>query len=251
MNKWLSWCKEPKFASGETTEGIFAPWCMYKKDFLALGGHDKLFAPQSKEDSDLFNRMHLAGYKFIQTWDGLVYHFTSRGSRFNKHSGGAAGKNSDEWLQTTTRNGRNFIRKWGHFISHDEYMKPIVYSKYNIGAKIKNCNPVILKDVEPWFDNIYVDCDYSDYILSENENTLYDMKLRCHNISKTATDDIIVEFDCNKFTTRDYEIMMKLPEILDTLEEPGEFRLENFIVKVNKVEKKEVKNYALSYNDAG
>ena len=44
---------------------------------------------------------------------------------------------------------------------------------------------------------------------------------------------------------------MKLPEILDTLEEPGEFKLENFIVKVNKVEKKEVKNYALSYNDAG
>jgi len=27
----------------KTTEGIFAPWCMYKSDFL---GHDELFAPQ-------------------------------------------------------------------------------------------------------------------------------------------------------------------------------------------------------------
>jgi hypothetical protein len=84
------------------TEGIFAPWCMYKDDFFAVGGHDELFAPQSKEDSDLFNRFHLMGYKFIQSWDALVYHFTSRGSRFNKHSGGSAGVNSNEWIDTTT-----------------------------------------------------------------------------------------------------------------------------------------------------
>ena len=37
----------------KVTEGIFAPWCMYKTDYLAIGGHDELFAPQSKEDSDL------------------------------------------------------------------------------------------------------------------------------------------------------------------------------------------------------
>jgi len=61
----------------KTTEGIFAPWCMYKKDYLAVGGHDELFAPQSKEDSDLFNRFVLNGYKVIQSWDALVYHFTS------------------------------------------------------------------------------------------------------------------------------------------------------------------------------
>ena len=63
---------------------MFAPWCMYKSDFLAVGGHDELFAPQSREDSDLFYRFYLNGYKLIQTWEGLVYLFTSRGSRFNK-----------------------------------------------------------------------------------------------------------------------------------------------------------------------
>ena len=26
---------------------------MYKDDFLAIGGHDELFAPQSREDSDI------------------------------------------------------------------------------------------------------------------------------------------------------------------------------------------------------
>ena len=42
---------------------MFAPWCMYKSDFLAVGGHDELFAPQSREDSDLFYRFYLNGYK--------------------------------------------------------------------------------------------------------------------------------------------------------------------------------------------
>ena len=64
------------------TSGIFAPWAIYKKDFQEIGGHDPLYAPQSKEDSDIFNRFYLNGYELIQTWQGFVYHMTSRGSRF-------------------------------------------------------------------------------------------------------------------------------------------------------------------------
>ena len=55
-----------------TSEGIFAPWTMYKEGFIAIGGHDLLFAPMELEDSDIFNRMLLAGYKFIQSRDALV-----------------------------------------------------------------------------------------------------------------------------------------------------------------------------------
>jgi hypothetical protein len=40
-----------------------------------------LYAPQSKEDTDIFNRFQLNGVKFVQTWEGLVYHMTCRGSR--------------------------------------------------------------------------------------------------------------------------------------------------------------------------
>ncbi len=72
----------PLALNHETTKGIFAPWAIYKDDFLAIGGHDPLYAPQSKEDSDIFNRFVLAGYELIQTWKGLVYHMTCRGSRF-------------------------------------------------------------------------------------------------------------------------------------------------------------------------
>ena len=57
----------------KTTEGIFAPWCMYREDFLSIGGHDELFAPQSKEDSDLFNRFVLNGYKVIQSCVNLYF----------------------------------------------------------------------------------------------------------------------------------------------------------------------------------
>jgi glycosyltransferase involved in cell wall biosynthesis len=156
-----------KLKENRTTEGIFAPWCMYKEDFLAIGGHDELFAPQSKEDSDLFNRFQLNGYKFIQPWDALVYHFTSRGSRFNKHAGGSAGTNSQEWVYTTNKNGRNFIRKWGHFIKHDRLMKPIIPPKYNFGFIISNCNEDFLHALEPWADTCYVDCEYENYIIEE------------------------------------------------------------------------------------
>ena len=58
------------------TNGIFAPWAIYKDDFTSIGGHDPLYAPQSKEDSDIFNRFKLNGYELIQTFRGLVYHMT-------------------------------------------------------------------------------------------------------------------------------------------------------------------------------
>ena len=116
-----------------TTEGIFAPWAFWKKDFQEIGGHDPIFAPQSKEDTDIFNRFHLNGIKFIQTWEGFVYHMTCRGSRFadgakRNPNGEVFMKNreTDEWLKQNQKSTREFIRKWGHYCKHDEYMKPIV-----------------------------------------------------------------------------------------------------------------------------
>ena len=40
-----------KLKKSEPTEGIFAPWAFYRTDFQEIGGHDVLYAPQSKEDS--------------------------------------------------------------------------------------------------------------------------------------------------------------------------------------------------------
>jgi len=70
---------EQHLEDDKITNGIFAPWMMYKADFVALGGHDPILH-SCREDSDVFNRMKLAGYKFIQPWNSLVYHLTGRGA---------------------------------------------------------------------------------------------------------------------------------------------------------------------------
>ena len=221
-----------KLKEDRTTEGIFAPWCMYKEDFLAIGGHDELFAPQSKEDSDLFNRFQLNGYKFIQPWDALVYHFTSRGSRFNKHAGGSAGTNSQEWLYTTNKNGRNFIRKWGHFIKHDPLMKPIIPPKYNFGFIISNCNEDFLHALEPWADTCYVDCDYENYITKERPNTAYDLRDRIKPFDNEKNSEILIQIDRNTFTQQDFQIIQQLSEIIKESGEIGIFQLGNLFINI-------------------
>ena len=142
----------------KTTGGISAPWAFYRKDFQEIGGHDPLYAPQSKEDSDIFNRFQLNGAKFIQTWEGFVYHLTSRGSRRSTLDKAVdIYQDSPEWLAQNMRSTRNFIRKWGHFVMHDPLLVPIVPPKYNVEIKITNCKPQLLAELEPWCDNIVVD----------------------------------------------------------------------------------------------
>ena len=249
-NKFCNWVDndyQPKHGT-LVTEGIFAPWCIYKDDFLAVGGHDELFAPQSKEDSDLFNRFVLNGYKVLQTWEGLVYHFTSRGSRFNKHAGGAAGQNSNEWLQTTTKNGREFIRKWGHFIKHDPLMKPIIPPKYDIGLIVKKCNSNLLEALEPWCNTIYIKDDRqvltTHYLDKEQPNTSFNLNERIKPFDNKKNNEILVTIDGNKFTQQDFEYIQQLPEILKDSGEIGSFGLSNLhidIIQINTYEKKLIK----------
>lgn len=238
--KWEEWCNTPKMSAGQTTEGIFAPWCMYKKDFLAVGGHDELFAPQSKEDSDLFNRFSLAGYKFIQSWDALVYHFTSRGSRFNKHSGGAAGKNSKEWLYTTNKNMKNFIRKWGSMVKHDEYMKPIVKPKYNIGITIKNCTNDLLTALEPWGDLIFVDIEFDTFVKAEQEHTIMDMSKRIFSINAEKDVDIELRVDGTIFNAVDYSYIQEMSSIIKSSGQVGHLKVGNIEVIINKMEEQKI-----------
>jgi len=240
FEKW--YVESEALKQDRATEGIFAPWCMYKKDFLAVGGHDELFAPQSKEDSDLFNRFVLNGYKVIQSWDALVYHFTSRGSRFNKHAGGDTGKNSEEWLYTTTKNGKEFIRKWGHFVSHDPLMKPIIPPKYNIAYVIKKCHTGdLLTALEPWCDRIYIENqDMVDiYINREQENTSFDLSKRVfieNNNDPIGENDIVVKFDATQLTQQNFQLLQQLPNIIKESGEIGKFELDIFTIEINHLE---------------
>tara|TARA_R100000005_G_scaffold96046_1_gene80301 strand:+ start:1271 stop:2482 length:1212 start_codon:yes stop_codon:yes gene_type:complete len=234
------------FKKDTTTNGIFAPWAIMKEDFQSIGGHDPLYAPQSKEDSDIFNRFLLAGYEFVQTWSGFVYHMTCRGSRFadgakRNPNGEVFMKNreTDEWLQQNNRSTRNFIRKWGHFVKHDALLKPIVPPKYDIGFVVKNCSHSTLYELEPWCSTIYTDWGHKVYIETEQENTMFDLNDRVKSrLEDTPDNDIIVEFDAREFTPEQFNYLANLSEILasdEGIEEDsvGEFELGIFKIKIN------------------
>ena len=219
--------------ASKITEGIFAPWAFYRKDFQEIGGHDVLYAPQSKEDSDIFNRFQLNGIKFKQVWDGFVYHMTCRGSRRNtKDKAVSIYEDSPEWLAQNMRSTRNFIRKWGHFVMHDALMKPIVPNKYDVGFIVKNCSPELLNALEPWCDKIYVDIDRDFYVESEQKNTLYDLTERVLPFDNEKNNNILIEIDAKTFTNQDFGVIQKLSQILDDSGQVGKFELGNLFIEV-------------------
>ena len=221
----LEWFKDIQLhQSTKTTEGIFAPWAFYKKDFQEIGGHDPLYAPQSKEDSDIFNRFQLNGIKFVQTWGGCVYHMTCRGSRRNTvDKAKNIYEDSPEWLAQNQRSSRNFIRKWGHFVKHDSLMKPIIPSKYDIGIILDNNNTQLLHMLEPWCNTIYcgVGVDLrQNYITKEQPNTIMDLSKRVLSFNNEKNNEILVTIG-NKFEQQDFGYIQQLSEILADSGEPG------------------------------
>ena len=250
-DKLLNHLKEKtqeKYYSPNTTEGIFAPWAFWKKDFQEIGGHDPIFAPQSKEDTDIFNRFHLNGIKFIQTWEGFVYHMTCRGSRFadgatRNPDGQVFMKNreTDEWLKQNQKSTREFIRKWGHYCQHDKFMKPIVPPKYNVGIRVENCNLQLLEALEPWCDTIYVDDNRMKYITLEQPKTSFDLNKRVHSLTDNDRydyNDILVEIDGNRFSNESFRHIQYLTEILanDDQLEVGTFSLGDIKITVNNLQ---------------
>ncbi len=192
-----------------------------------------MYAPQSKEDSDIFNRFLLNGYKFVQTWEGFVYHMTCRGSRFadgakRNPNGEVFMKNreTDEWLAQNIRSTRNFIRKkfLGNFVKHN-FIKPIV-------------PPKILELLEPWCSVIY--CGYiyiEDYIEKENiiHYIIYIQGVRTLHSFQKQNHGVEVKFDGSKFNNDSFQIIQQLSEILANDEEleVGEFNLDIFRIKIN------------------
>lgn len=178
------------------TEGIFAPWMMYKKEYLKiLGGHDPILH-SCREDSDIFNRMLLAGFNFIQPWNSLVYHLTGRGAgSFDGDS-----ERHKKWQDDMNKSTIEFIRKWGYNVQHTALMKPIVHPVYKKKLILNNSNPQLQEALEIWF----------------NEG-----------------EDIIVEVNGNNFTQQDFQYVTQLNEIIKDNGEIGEFELGNLKIKIN------------------
>ena len=245
----LDWFKEVQLTqSTKITEGIFAPWAFYKKDFQEIGGHDPLYAPQSKEDSDIFNRFQLNGIKFIQTWGGCVYHMTCRGSRFadgatRNPNGEVFMKNreTEEWLTQNAKATREFIRKWGHFVKHDSLLKPIIIPKYDVGLIIKNTNLDLLRAIEPWCSNIYCDEQftvgrYADYV--EMEDTSFDLYEKFKPLDNEKQNGIQIEIDGTTFNNEDFRFIQNFAEIIanDKELDIGTFQLGNLQITILSLE---------------
>ena len=192
FNKYV----EEHLSDPKITEGIFAPWMMYKKEYLkTLGGHDPILH-SCREDSDIFNRMLLAGFSFIQPWNSLVYHLTGRGAgSFDGDS-----ERHKKWQDDMNKSTIEFIRKWGYNVQHTALMKPIVHPVYKKKLILNNSNPQLQEALEIWF----------------NEG-----------------EDIIVEVNGNNFTQQDFQYVTQLNEIIKDNGEIGEFELGNLKIKIN------------------
>ena len=243
----LNWFDKDYKPEQETTEGIFAPWAIYKEDFQKIGGHDSLFAPQSKEDSDIFNRFILAGYNVVQTRKGCVYHMTCRGSRFadgakRNPNGEVFMKNreTDEWLAQNQRSTRNFIRKWGTMVEHDEYLKPIITPVYNIGFELTEAADVFtIRELEPYCSYMVVPAaeEIAQYIKEEQPNTDYQLDKKLHtDIPNNPTYDIKVVFNPWELTRESHAIIQHLPKIIkDSGEEGARFQLDIFDIWIEQM----------------
>ena len=243
----LNWFTHNYRPEQETTEGIFAPWAIYKEDFQKIGGHDPLFAPQSKEDSDIFNRFILAGYEVVQTRKGCVYHMTCRGSRFadgakRNPDGQVFMKNreTDEWLTQNVRSTRNFIRKWGTMVEHDEYLKPIITPMYSIGYELTEAADVnTIGNLEPYCQYMVVPAEQEikQYIEQEQPNTQYNLSEKFGTrVPDSPIYDIKVVFNPWELTQQSFQILTQLPKIIkDSGEEGQRFQLDIFDIWIEQM----------------
>ena len=185
-----------QFDEVPTTEGIFAPWMMYKKEYLEiLGGHDPILH-SCREDSDIFNRMLLADFTFIQSWESFVYHFTGRGAG----SFDGDPERHKKWQEDMNKSTLAFIKKWGTNVNHSSLMKPITSPVYKKSVKITNNNSQLEQALEPWFND---------------------------------GEDIIVEIDGNRFDNEDFRHIQNLNDIVKGSGEIGSFILGNLKITIN------------------
>jgi len=234
----------------KTTNYFFAPFTMYKDVWNSIGGHDTQFR-RSREDSDVLNRLILAGNKITQTWEALVYHFTCTSSRgkdwFNPKNTKAQERVK---LQETADQIeiRKFIKKWGTF-SHGN---PIDYFyKVDASININEDNMGKLDAIEPYFNNVYLQ---SGAEIENNRNFetiandllnikskdwdkysyLYNKPNLDNFIDKSPNDvDILVTFALSTINPITFKnVIQNIQHIIHQTDELGEFEYLGFNVKI-------------------
>ncbi len=223
---------------GKTTPGVFAPWLIHKNDYYTLNGHDPLLNSLA-EDNDIFNRMFLAGFTFVQTWEGFVYHLTCRGGQFENASTTAdLNKRSEKWLELSHIKTREFIRKWRFAPMSGELKQPIVWNSYDIhavlvGATLNKKTLSYLSTIEPYFSSINIDEHVAKaYIEQESPNTVFNL----HNkFFGKKQDEIVITFNINALNAVLFDnVIAKLSLIIDQITENGVYKYDIFTFNINR-----------------
>jgi len=235
------------------TNGIFAPWMLYREDFRTMGGHDKLFAPMELEDSDIFNRFHLCDYELLQSRDAFVYHMTCRGSRFKdgieieKEIPLPDGtiwykpKDSAEYLELRQNKFKEWWRKWHTDVLHDDSMQPIVPKRYDTTFVVQNCSDSLLSILEPWCDRIYVDCEFDSYVETENKNSMFDISEKVYSVNDELFGDVVIRFDGSKLNYEHFNQFIKnIPFVIQENNSTGTFGWDIFEVEIYKLKTKDM-----------
>jgi GT2 family glycosyltransferase len=224
--------KEAKANKDLTSKGMFAPWVAYKEDLLKVGLHDESLHSYY-EDSDLFNRLVLQGCELLQSRDAFVYHYTCRGGQFQD---GVESVTKDEFFhEMKKRSFREFVRKWKSAPLHDDNLYPIIPKVYTTAFVIVNCPQELLYYLEPWADELHIDCNYTPYIEKEQPNTRTDLKSKFKIVTEQTVPQTSVTLiaDGSGITPRHYqEFIPQLPFIVESLEKPGLYNWDRFVIRV-------------------
>jgi glycosyltransferase involved in cell wall biosynthesis len=213
--------------------GIFAPWFLLREEYKErIGTHDAMFAPYGYEDADLFTRMALKQFTFIQSRDALVYHFTQRGHKWTK----GVGIENDGYKEQMNHTRREYVRKFGTDPLFDTDHAPTPAPKYDIGFVIQNGNKVIMQYLEPYCSTLYI--DYKEGELEAyvaQEHSTYNITDRIKPFGAEKMNDILVSFDANKLTQHSVNVLMQLPLIIQDTNDTGTFEYDIFTIHINKL----------------
>ncbi len=209
------------------TSGAFAPWLIHREDHL---GHDPIFLSVF-EDADLFRRFKLAGYDTIQSWSSYVYHLTCRGGQFEhaKTNEDFQTKSSD-WQSKNELSMREYVRKWGGMFKEYGPCDPKPNTKYNIGLELTNSQVEVLPMLEPFFDQLKVDCDPKEYVTREQLNTKFNLN---NKFVDTLSSDITIEYklSAGSFDTFLY-VVNHMEDVLQEAEPGVTYEAGDIVIKV-------------------
>lgn len=175
----------------------------YKKMFEDVGYFDGFnFYPAFCEDDDFIIRAKLKGYKLMAIYNAMVYHFVSKTSRYSKEM-------ADNSSQYEYNSNLNFIRKWGISPSTFQLLRfwedrEFKYKIFSMGFKSNNEKEIDI--LEPYFDKIKTNINFSKLIERKEKNTNYNIKSKFTFVEEV---DVMVIAE-NNLEKEDYETISKL-----------------------------------------